>query len=44
MGFQTILVEKKGQIGIITLNRPQKFNPFGIQLAAKLNASLRRLG
>jgi enoyl-CoA hydratase/carnithine racemase len=44
MGFQTILVEKKGQIGIITLNRPQKSNPFGTHLAAKLNAGLRQLG
>jgi len=43
MSFETILIEKKDQIGIITLNRPQKFNTFSTQLAEELNAALRQL-
>ncbi|NWF94014.1 MAG: enoyl-CoA hydratase/isomerase family protein [Syntrophaceae bacterium] len=43
MSFDTILIEKKGQIGLITLNRPQKFNTFNTQLAEELNAALRQL-
>ena len=40
MSFETILTEKKDQIGIITLNRPQKFNTFSTQMAEELNAVL----
>jgi enoyl-CoA hydratase/carnithine racemase len=43
MSFETILIEKKDKIGIITLNRPQKFNTFSTQLAKELNAGLRQL-
>ncbi len=43
MSFETILIEKKDQIGILTLNRPQKFNTFSSQMAEELNAALRRL-
>jgi len=43
MAFETVLVEKKNQIGLITLNRPQKFNTFNTQLADELNAGLRQL-
>jgi len=43
MSFETILIEKKDQIGIITLNRPQKFNTFNSQMAEDLNAALRQL-
>jgi enoyl-CoA hydratase/carnithine racemase len=43
MSFETILIEKKNQIGILTLNRPQKFNTFSTQLAEELNAALRQL-
>src|SRR4030042_6233230 len=43
MSFETILIEKKDQIGIITLNRPQKFNTFNTQMAEELNAALRQL-
>jgi enoyl-CoA hydratase len=33
MSFETILIEKRDQIAIITLNRPQKFNTFNSQMA-----------
>ena len=43
MLFETVLIEKKNQIGILTLNRPQKFNTFNSQMAEELNAALRQL-
>jgi enoyl-CoA hydratase/carnithine racemase len=43
MRFEAILMEKKNQIGIITLNRPQKFNTFNSQMAEELNTALRQL-
>ena len=43
MDFETILIEKKDNIGIITLNRPKKFNTFSAQLAEELNVALRQL-
>jgi enoyl-CoA hydratase/carnithine racemase len=43
MAFETILIEKKDQIGLITLNRPQKFNTFSTRLAEELNVALRQL-
>jgi enoyl-CoA hydratase/carnithine racemase len=43
MAFETILIEKKDQVGLITLNRPQKFNTFSTQLAEDLNVALRQL-
>jgi enoyl-CoA hydratase/carnithine racemase len=43
MPFETILIEATNQIGILTLNRPQKFNTFNTQLAEELNAALRKL-
>jgi len=43
MSFETILIEKKDKIGIITLNRPERFNTFNIQLAEELNAALCQL-
>jgi enoyl-CoA hydratase/carnithine racemase len=43
MTFETILIEKKDKIGVITLNRPQKFNTFNTQMAEDLNAALRQL-
>jgi enoyl-CoA hydratase/carnithine racemase len=42
MAFETILLEKKEQVGLITLNRPQKFNTFNTQMAEELNAALRQ--
>lgn len=32
MGYQTIVIEKKQHIGILTLNRPEKLNTLNIQL------------
>src|SRR4030043_1275031 len=43
MSFETILIEKRDKIGILTLNRPQKFNTFNTRLAEELNAALRQL-
>src|SRR4030042_80692 len=43
MFIETIQIEKKDQIGIVTLNRPEKFNTFNTQLAEELNAGLRQL-
>jgi enoyl-CoA hydratase/carnithine racemase len=43
MSFETILIEKKYRIGMITLNRPQKFNTFSTQMAEELNTALRQL-
>jgi len=43
MSYETILIEKRDQIGIIALNRPQKFKPFGTEMAEELNTALRQL-
>jgi enoyl-CoA hydratase/carnithine racemase len=43
MSFETILIEKKDQLGIIALSRPQKFNTFSSQMAEELNAALHPL-
>jgi enoyl-CoA hydratase/carnithine racemase len=43
MAFEPILLEKKEQVGLITLNRPQKFNTFNTQMAEELNAALCQL-
>jgi enoyl-CoA hydratase/carnithine racemase len=43
MSFETILIEKRDKMGIITLNRPQKFNTFNTQMAEELNAALCQL-
>jgi len=43
MPFEAILVDKKEKIGIITLNRPQKFNTFNTRLAEELNTGLRQM-
>ncbi len=43
MSFETILIEKKDQIGLITLNRPEKFNTFSTQMAEELNVALLQL-
>jgi len=43
MVFETILVEKRDQMGLITLNRPQKFNTFSTEMAEELNTALRQL-
>jgi enoyl-CoA hydratase/carnithine racemase len=43
MTFETILIEKRDKMGIITLNRPQKFNTFSTEMAGELNTALRQL-
>jgi enoyl-CoA hydratase/carnithine racemase len=43
MSFETILIEKRDQTGIITLNRPQKFNTFNSQMTEELNIALQEL-
>jgi enoyl-CoA hydratase/carnithine racemase len=43
MAYETILIEKKDQVGIIALNRPEKFNTFSTQLADELNGALLQL-
>jgi enoyl-CoA hydratase/carnithine racemase len=43
MAFETVLVEKRDQMGLITLNRPKKFNTFSTEMAEELNTALRQL-
>jgi len=43
MEFTTILVEPKDKVGVITLNRPDKYNTFSTTLARELNDALRQL-
>jgi len=43
MTYETIMVEKKERVGVITLNRPAKLNTFNTPLAQELNNSLRSL-
>lgn len=40
MEYQTIIVERKDHIGILTLNRPEELNTFSTQLAIELNEGL----
>jgi enoyl-CoA hydratase len=40
MAYDTILLEKRGRVGIITLNRPQALNALSAQLIAELNAAI----
>jgi enoyl-CoA hydratase len=40
MSFQTIIVEKKNRVGLITLNRPQALNALNSALIGELNAAL----
>lgn len=41
--FETVIVEKRGSIGVVTLNRPEKFNTFNTQMATELNEALVQL-
>jgi len=43
MGENTVLVEKKDMIGVITLNRPAEMNTFNVPFAKALNDTLRNL-
>lgn len=40
MAYETILVETKGRVGLITLNRPQALNALNGQLIGEINAAL----
>ena len=40
MAYETILVETKGKVGVITLNRPQALNALNGQLIGEINAAL----
>ena len=40
MDFETIIVERKNYIGIITLNRPEQLNTFTTTMAGELNQAL----
>ena len=40
MAFETILVETRGRIGLVTLNRPNALNALNAQLAAELTQTL----
>ena len=39
-GFETILVETKGRVGLLTLNRPQALNALNAQLTREVAAAL----
>jgi enoyl-CoA hydratase len=40
MAYDTILLEKRGRVGIITLNRPEALNAINALLISELNAAL----
>lgn len=40
MGYETILTEIRGRVGLITLNRPQALNALNAQLIGELNRAL----
>jgi len=39
-GYETIIVEKKGKVGLIKLNRPQALNALNTELISELNRAL----
>ena len=43
MEYQTVIVERRKHIGLITLNRPEQLNSFSSQLALELNSALQEL-
>ena len=40
MAFENIIVETRGRVGLVTLNRPQALNALNAALVAELNAAL----
>ena len=40
MAYETIIVETKGRVGVVTLNRPQALNALNGKLIAELNTAL----
>ena len=43
MEKETVVVDKKDMIGVITLNRPQEMNTFNVPFAGRLNETLRNM-
>lgn len=43
MSYETVALERRDRVGILTLNRPEKFNTFSSRLARELNQGLREL-
>ena len=43
MAFETVLFEKRGKVGLITLNRPQALNALNAQLMSELEPGAGRL-
>jgi len=43
MSYQTVIVEQKGYVGVITLNRPKAMNTFSSEMARELNQALIQL-
>ena len=41
MAYETILVETRGKVGLVTLNRPKALNALNSQVLADLNAALK---
>lgn len=41
MAFETVLYEKDGEVGVITLNRPDALNALSLQLTQDLDAAIR---
>ena len=37
MAYNTVLVDQKEHVGVITLNRPQAMNSFSTEMAKELN-------
>ena len=40
MSDQAVLVEKRGHVGVIVLNRPEQLNTFNTPMAQELNEAL----
>ena len=40
MAYETILVERRGRVGLITLNRPKALNALNARLIAEIDAAL----
>lgn len=43
MEYQTVILELRDHVGVVTLNRPEELNTFSTQLATELNEALREL-
>jgi enoyl-CoA hydratase/carnithine racemase len=43
MSYQTVIVDQKGHVGVITLNRPEAMNTFSSEMGRELNQALIQL-